>query len=152
MVARRHAVCDVVRNRRVRLVHPPDAKDTRGKATTKINPTKKKPKARATTAAKVSRLLTPLSEIHPPVRQGRQSSKLFGVPWGEWTLIDAARVGNHVLPPEPIADNDEARQSGRYSGPALPLKLARRWRTARLPISFEQMMSRSSVPRIGEKS
>ena len=43
-------------NRRVNVVQPPEAKDTRGKATTKTNPTKANPRANAANAANASRL------------------------------------------------------------------------------------------------
>ena len=59
-VISRQAVCVVVRNTRVRLVHPPETKDTSGKATANTNPTKKKPKANATKEARTSRLRKPL--------------------------------------------------------------------------------------------
>jgi hypothetical protein len=43
-------------NRRVNIVQPPEARDTSGKATNKTKPTKEKPKAKATNAAKESSL------------------------------------------------------------------------------------------------
>jgi hypothetical protein len=49
-------LCDPVWNSRVNVVQPPEATDTRGNATTKTNPTKTKPNAKAANAAKASRL------------------------------------------------------------------------------------------------